>query len=72
MLFSGTFSTAQETFDACALAPKLSLEGVGQPTIVIGANRFGAAFGGGVSLYFGDMLGMHTLATASRTWAQRL
>jgi hypothetical protein len=44
--------------------PTLSLEGVGQPVIAIGANRFGAAFGGGVSLYFGDMLGHHTLATA--------
>jgi outer membrane protein assembly factor BamA len=32
--------------------------------IAIGASRFGAAFGGGVSLYFGDILGNHTLATA--------
>jgi hypothetical protein len=43
---------------------KFSLEGVGEPTIAIGASRFGTAFGGGVSLYFGDMLGNHTLATA--------
>jgi hypothetical protein len=44
--------------------PKLSLEAVGQPTIAVGASRLGAAFGGGVSLSFGDMLGNHTLATA--------
>lgn len=44
--------------------PSLSLEGVGQPVIAVGASRFGAAFGGGLSLYFGDMLGNHTLATA--------
>src|SRR6185436_14555467 len=44
--------------------PRLSLEGVGRPIIAIGASRFGAAFGGGVSLYFGDMLGNHTVATA--------
>jgi len=44
--------------------PTFSLEGVSQPAIAIGASRFGAAFGGGVSLYFGDMLGNHTLATA--------
>jgi hypothetical protein len=44
--------------------PTLSLEGIGQPFVAIGANRFGAAFGGGVSLYFADLLSNHTLATA--------
>src|SRR4051812_42458958 len=44
--------------------PKLSLEGVAQPTVGVGANRFGAAVGGGVAFQFGDMLGDHTLTTA--------
>jgi WD40 repeat protein len=45
-------------------APKLSLEGVGQTAIAVGTGPLGAAYGGGISLYFGDMLGNHTLATA--------
>jgi Tol biopolymer transport system component len=52
------------SYPTTGYTPRLSLEGVGQPVIAIGASRFGAAFGGGVSLYFGDMLGNHTLATA--------
>jgi hypothetical protein len=44
--------------------PSLSLDGVAQPTIAVGADRFGAAFGGGIALQFSDMLGDHMLATA--------
>jgi hypothetical protein len=52
------------TYPTTEYTRKLSLEGIGQPVIAIGASRFGAAFGGGISLYFGDMLGNHTVATA--------
>jgi Tol biopolymer transport system component len=44
--------------------PKLSLDYVGQPALVAGADRFGAFAGGGASLAFSDMLGNHTLETA--------
>jgi WD40 repeat protein len=44
--------------------PTLKLETMAQPTIAVGANRFGAAVGGGIALQFGDMLGDHQLATA--------
>jgi hypothetical protein len=44
--------------------PGLSLDAVGQPTIGIGADRFGAYAGGGVSFLFSDMLGNHTLGTS--------
>jgi Tol biopolymer transport system component len=44
--------------------PKLALEGVGQPMIAAGADRFGAAIGGGASFFFSDMLGNHNLAAA--------
>ena len=54
------------SYPTTGYTPKFSLEGVGQPTIAMGASRFGAAFGGGVSLYFRDMLGNHTLATAAQ------
>ena len=49
--------------DVIGYKPKLSLEGVGQPMIAVGASRFGAALGGGVSLTFSDMLGDHSLGT---------
>jgi hypothetical protein len=42
----------------------LSLEGIAQPVIGVGVSRFGTAFGGGLSLTFGDTLGNHLLATA--------
>ncbi|HZP47800.1 MAG TPA: hypothetical protein VFB07_04670 [Vicinamibacterales bacterium] len=41
----------------------LSLEGIAQPTVGVGASRFGAAIGGGIALQFGDMLGNQTLMT---------
>src|SRR5262249_29562000 len=44
--------------------PTLSLEGIAQPSVAVGADRFGAAIGGGIALQFGDMLGDHQLATA--------
>ncbi|HJZ77294.1 MAG TPA: hypothetical protein VKE51_36430, partial [Vicinamibacterales bacterium] len=43
---------------------KLSLEGIAQPTVAVGASRFGPAIGGGIALQFGDMLGDHQLVTA--------
>jgi len=42
----------------------LALEGIGQPTLAVGVNRFGSMIGGGLSLYFSDLLGNHMLATA--------
>jgi Tol biopolymer transport system component len=42
----------------------LALEGIGQPTVAVGVNRFGSTIGGGLSFYFSDLLGNHTLATA--------
>lgn len=51
-------------FPVTDYSPRLSLEQVGQPMIALGASRFGAAIGGGLSFSFGDMLGDHTLQTA--------
>jgi Tol biopolymer transport system component len=47
--------------------PRLRLEYAGQPTIAVGADRFGGFGGGGMSLVLSDMLGDHTLATAFQT-----
>ena len=54
---------AQE-YNVADYKPALSLEAVGQPMIAMGASRYGATIGGGVSFYFSDMLGDHSLATA--------
>ena len=40
---------------------RLSLDAIGQPTVGIGADRFGAYGAGGLSMLFSDMLGHHTL-----------
>jgi outer membrane protein assembly factor BamA len=42
----------------------LALEGISQPTVAVGADRFGAAVAGGLALYFTDMLGDHILGMA--------
>ena len=42
---------------------KLTLEGVAQPTVAVGVDRFGPAVGGGVGFQFGDMLGNQSLTT---------
>jgi Tol biopolymer transport system component len=42
---------------------KLTLDYVSPAQLAVGADRFGTYAGGGISLYFGDMLGYHTLLT---------
>jgi hypothetical protein len=54
----------QAPFEVEDYNARLSLEGIGQPTVAVGADRFGAAVAGGISLYFTDMLGNHTLGVA--------
>jgi hypothetical protein len=43
--------------------PRLSLDAVGQPTVGVGADRFGAYAAGGLSFMWSDMLGDHQLGT---------
>lgn len=43
---------------------RLSLEGVAQPNVAVGASRYGAALAGGIGFQFSDLLGDHTLITA--------
>jgi Tol biopolymer transport system component len=51
-------------YETAKYKPALSLEAVAQPSISVGASRFGTAIGGGVAFQFGDMLGDHLLQTA--------
>ena len=52
-----------KTFTKTAYKPKLGLDYLGQPYLSGGADRYGAFFGGGVSMSFSDMLGNHSLGT---------
>lgn len=53
--------TAQ--YDVEPYQARLSLDAIGQPTVGIGADRFGAYAAGGLSFLFSDMLGNHELGT---------
>jgi len=63
-LTNATFGLpAPQTYEVKNYSPKMTLEAVSQPTIAVGASRFGAAIGGGIAFQFGDMLGDHSLQT---------
>jgi Tol biopolymer transport system component len=65
MLGDATFGLPpEETYPVKPYHAGLSLEGVGQPVIAAGADRFGATVGGGIALQFADMLNDHQLLTA--------
>ncbi|UCG85100.1 MAG: PD40 domain-containing protein [Gemmatimonadota bacterium] len=51
------------TYASVDYKPGLGLDYVSQPSLVIGVDRFGTYIGGGVSLFWSDMLGGHNLAT---------
>jgi hypothetical protein len=57
-------AAASEQADVSKYKPSLSLQALGQPSVGVGVSRFGTSIGGGISAYFGDMLGDHTLVTA--------
>jgi len=45
-------------------SPRLSIDFVSQPSLAVGADRFGTYVGGGVALFWSDMLGNRNLVTA--------
>src|SRR6266480_3710554 len=49
-----------------AYHPKLSLDFVSQPSLAIAADRFGTYVGGGITLFWSDMLGNHNLVTMAQ------
>jgi hypothetical protein len=57
---------APQTYEVSDYRAGLQLDGIGQPTIAVGADRFGAAIGGGIALYFSDMLGDQNLVLAAQ------
>jgi Tol biopolymer transport system component len=57
----------QVEFPESSYKPKLTLDYVAPPQIGVGADRFGTYTGGGVGLYWTDMLGYHSLGTILQT-----
>ncbi|MBI2073479.1 MAG: PD40 domain-containing protein [Gemmatimonadetes bacterium] len=55
---SDTGGFAQQPYRA-----RLGLDYISQPSLAVGADRFGTYIGGGASLFWSDMLGGHNLAT---------
>jgi hypothetical protein len=55
---------ASAEFATESYQPGLKLIYVGQPTISAGADQFGSYIGGGVALYFSDLLGNRNVVTA--------
>lgn len=53
-----------QPFETVPYRSRLHLEALGQPTVALGASRYGAALGGGISGYFSDLLGDRTLTAA--------
>jgi hypothetical protein len=53
-----------QPFATSEYRPRLGLDYVSQPTFAAGIDRFGTFGGGGIALFWGDMLGDHNLATA--------
>ncbi|HWC72955.1 MAG TPA: BamA/TamA family outer membrane protein [Gemmatimonadales bacterium] len=46
--------------------PALSLDFIAQPNLAVAADRFGTYVGGGITLYWSDMLGDHNLVTMAQ------
>jgi Tol biopolymer transport system component len=57
----------QAEFPASEYKPKLSLDYISPPQVGIGVDRFGTYTGGGVALFWTDMLGYHSLGTLVQT-----
>ncbi len=51
------------TFSVVAYDAGLGLDYIGQPSLVVGADRYGTYIGGGTSLFWSDKLGGRNLAT---------
>jgi hypothetical protein len=43
--------------------PRLSLDYISPPTLAVGADRFGTYAGGGLAMFFSDILGYHSLSS---------
>jgi Tol biopolymer transport system component len=64
LLADDTIRTPVDPSNTQPYAPRLKLDFVGQPSIAVGADRFGGFGGGGISFSMSDTLGDHSLGAA--------
>ena len=57
----------EATFPESDYKPKLALDFVATPQVAVGVDRFGTYGGGGLTLFWSDMLNYHTVATMVQT-----
>jgi Tol biopolymer transport system component len=55
------------TYAVSSYSPKLTLDYFAPPSMAIGADPYGSYVGGGLALYFSDMMGYHNLAIMGET-----
>jgi len=70
LLKTSTFGLPDpDKFTVSPYKPKLSLDYVSPPTVGVGYDRYyGAYGGGGIALYWSDMLGWHNLVTMAQVY----
>jgi hypothetical protein len=68
LLRNPLFGLPKDTnFTISAYKPKIALDYVSPPNISVGADRYGTYAAGGISAFWSDMLGYHTLITTAFT-----
>lgn len=55
-----------QQYDIHDYNPKLTLDYVAPPQVAIGVDRFGTYGGGGIAMFFSDVLGYHSLSTMAQ------
>lgn len=64
LLKNPLFGLPEETnFEVSDYKSKLSLDYVSTPSVAVGVDRYGTYGGGGMTLFWSDMMGYHTVAT---------
>ncbi len=53
----------EKTYTVEDYEPKLSLDYISPPQLAVGADRFGTYGGGGIAMFFSDILGYHSLSS---------
>ena len=53
----------EKTYEVEDYVPKLSLDYISPPQLAVGADRFGTYGGGGIVMFFSDILGYHSLSS---------
>jgi len=71
LLKNSTFGLPDaDKFSITPYKPKLTLDYVSPPSVGVGVDRYGTYGGGGVALYWSDMLGFHNVITMAQVYSR--